>query len=938
MNDSGGNYLEGTDMVSDNATNPGADPRKRRSTRIVQAVPLVVAGVDALGRPFTERTSTLIINCHGCRYQSKHYVLKNMWVTLEIPHAEAGRPPRTVRGRVAWIQRPRTVRQLFQVALELETAGNAWSIAFPPEDWFAFPENAPVLPAMAGVAQMPGAPSSHLEAEIELPLHEGDSPPAAAADNLRTMPAPASATDASLQLARQVSRLLADAKQQIQAAAGEAASHAVTAESRLSFEQWEQKFAAARQELATETSGAIARIQRETEELAKQANAAAAEALRNELPGWLAPQLQQLTRELTAQIAQEATRQRNDHSEELAASIEHLRDVCKEAEQSAEKLKTQAEQAGASLAAQAEQAGASLAAQADSSARTLEELAHKQQETEAAQKQSLQSAAGRMQEEIAGALDTAKTWWQGHLVAELDAAQSRWQEHLESGLAAAAERSAAILSETTAGAKAQVAEETNRQLAILRDHSGEAEQRLVELRAAMHDQAHRLDSVLEHAQQAITQLEHFSTRIEAAQRQALEQFQAQLEEALSLHRTELHRRSETLLGQMDSRIHASFEEGARAALEQFARHVEAAVQPHIEKTDEAMHRLAGGRSLVDAALTAQQDRIRATADEAFAESLARFRENLGGVDELLNEASQSVTGRNLAELEARINDLKHQALEDIFKSAEWYEKKAQTQIQNVTEKQLEQATNVLRERAGEISSVFARELDHSSRSFVEHTQTQMQDAVRESFDRARALFSEAAETTSAAFTDEIQRNARLELDGLVQETQHAAAEARNTLGAAQAEFTQQANTEQESFLRRFHAAMNAAVESGVSEARQRVQASFGQLLDSWKSTTGAHETQMREIFAQMSDQAAEQHRQRLESVSNQWMLATVASLDQQSREAVANVAAEAEEKLRTSCTQVFSEMGDALRQRLQQLATDLEIPPALKAKAQSSSA
>jgi hypothetical protein len=91
---------------------PHQDPelRKRRSTRIVQAVPLTVTGVDALGRSFQERTSTLIINCHGCRYQSKHYVLKNMWVTLEVPHPDTGREPRAARGRVTWIQRPRTVR------------------------------------------------------------------------------------------------------------------------------------------------------------------------------------------------------------------------------------------------------------------------------------------------------------------------------------------------------------------------------------------------------------------------------------------------------------------------------------------------------------------------------------------------------------------------------------------------------------------------------------------------------------------------------------------------------------------------------------------------------------------------------------------------------------------------------------------------------------
>src|ERR1700756_415410 len=133
-----GHADDSLEMVSENAIHSGEELRKRRSSRIVQAVPLAVKGVDALGRPFVERTSSLIINCHGCRYQSKHYVLKNMWVTLEIPHAEAGQPPRTVRGRVAWIQRPRTVRQLFQVALELELPGNVWGIGFPPEDWGNF--------------------------------------------------------------------------------------------------------------------------------------------------------------------------------------------------------------------------------------------------------------------------------------------------------------------------------------------------------------------------------------------------------------------------------------------------------------------------------------------------------------------------------------------------------------------------------------------------------------------------------------------------------------------------------------------------------------------------------------------------------------------------------------------------------------------------------
>ena len=116
-----------------------AGTQKRRSTRIVQAVPITISGVDALGQPFKERTTTVMVNCHGCKYQSKHYVPKNNTVSLEIPRPEASAPPRTIQGRVIWVQRPRAVRELFQIGLEFDTAGNVRGIAFPPEDWFPYP-------------------------------------------------------------------------------------------------------------------------------------------------------------------------------------------------------------------------------------------------------------------------------------------------------------------------------------------------------------------------------------------------------------------------------------------------------------------------------------------------------------------------------------------------------------------------------------------------------------------------------------------------------------------------------------------------------------------------------------------------------------------------------------------------------------------------------
>jgi CRISPR/Cas system CMR-associated protein Cmr5 small subunit len=926
---------EANELVSEGAVNSAAELRKRRSTRIVQAVPLVVTGVDALGRPFAERTSTLIINCHGCRYQSKHYVLKNMWVSLEVPHPETGQAPRNVRGRVAWIQRPRTVRQLFQVALELDLPGNAWGIAFPPEDWFSFPDEARAkTAAVAGAHETVDEEQSALTLtqEIHVPLGEPEAHPTAGTatpkaetigtsesgpDNLRVFPSVASTTDVSLQLARQVARLLADAKQQINTAAREAASQAVSAERRISFEQWEQKFAEARGQLSSETAHAVERIQEESNSKARAAQAAAAEALQTELPRWLAPQLEQLTRDLTAQLLRAGTAQRAEQTEQLSNATATLRALCIQAEGTAGQLREQAQQSIAQVAAQAEAA-----------AQTVEEAARRSNETAAMERESLSGAANEIQDRVSSALAAAQGSWQSHLARELESAQGRWRSGLESTLASADERAQTL--------KSELQSEGTQAIAKLRESAAstttETEQRLTALRDSLQEHSQRLEEARARAVEYAERLDNFSARIESAQQQALGGFQSQLDDVLSLHRNELHRRSESLFEELNARILGEFEESSRRALARFEEQTHSLMQPHLAKTEEAIQRLAGGRSLLEAATTLQQDRIRSTADEAFAESLAHFRENLGSVEQLLHESEQTITARNLTEMEAKASDVKHRAAEELFKTAEWYEKKAQTQIQSFTEKTAEQAVSHLREKAGEVSSLFASELDNSSRNFVAHTQTQMEEVVRDAFARTRELFAEAADTTLAAFTDEIQRHARQELDGVGEEIRKYVDESQRQIETLRTEHFEKISAEQEAFLRRFHTAMSSAMDTEVVEAHQQVRAGLAPLLDSWKSMTERQQAEMSAAYGRMSEQSAEQYHRRLENVSKQWMLATVTTLDHQSREVLNGIAAAAEEKLRETCSRVFAGIGDTLQERLQQIATSFNatMPPSAR--------
>ncbi len=137
---------------------PGAE--KRRSTRIIKSVPITVIGTDALGQEFREATNTVMINCYGCKYQTVHYAPKTTVITVEVHRANRRLPPRTVRGRVIWVQRPRNYLDVYHIGLEFEVPGNIWGLPAPPADWFPFPgeEDEPPEPEPLKFSKLPTSP------------------------------------------------------------------------------------------------------------------------------------------------------------------------------------------------------------------------------------------------------------------------------------------------------------------------------------------------------------------------------------------------------------------------------------------------------------------------------------------------------------------------------------------------------------------------------------------------------------------------------------------------------------------------------------------------------------------------------------------------------------------------------------------------------------
>jgi DnaJ-like protein len=112
---------------------------KRRTTRILHTVPLVVTWIDIHARTIVEETATVSINCHGFRHFSRHRPRKDTAVTIQITARKRDKSGAPVYlGRVSWVRKSRRLDGLYQVGIEFDTPGNIWDVDEVPEDWAEF--------------------------------------------------------------------------------------------------------------------------------------------------------------------------------------------------------------------------------------------------------------------------------------------------------------------------------------------------------------------------------------------------------------------------------------------------------------------------------------------------------------------------------------------------------------------------------------------------------------------------------------------------------------------------------------------------------------------------------------------------------------------------------------------------------------------------------
>jgi PilZ domain len=680
--------------VTDSLQSPDPGTQKRRSTRIVQAVPITVTGTDALGQPFKERTTTVMVNCHGCKYQSKHYVPKNSMVTLDIPRPEGG--PFHTQGRVVWVQRPRTVRELFQIGLEFEVPGNFWGIAFPPEDWAAgvdiptgdltgMLEMATAAEPVAGISPqplppigpppMPTAPEKRIEAppfqiptpppskpvpvntQVNTPAAPPVIPPAASsvpaaspsADNkIHVVPAPPAAAvtaDAQAALAKQMVRMVADAKETLDKTLRRGAEEAITEEMTVVRQQLDAQLhdtvekaikvsmdrvseSAVKkvvQQAADRTKEIVEEARRVSENSASQLDEKVRSAVQQAVSHAAEQAAQQAAQQAAAltlkqsveEVVERALRDRaaSTPSLEILSSpeaaqnhLEHWRKNLEETAQTVRSKSIEQTQADALIASQQWNA-----------------------EFEAALTGASQKLGNKLAEVSREALTQAEREAAGRaavLRASLDEAARGVLAQTEQAEREAAARAAALrasLDEAARGVLAQTERDASTQAQMLRSSLDEA----------INTAASTIESLGAGLQQERHRAEETRSQLQEAAQNALRETRQQFDELLAAQQQEMSRKADHVIADRVQQIEPALQESAQKILDRAASELEQKLMPRLDHAQ----RVAAELQQAEQQAARTQNHIHEQARQA-AERVGELQHN---VHAQVREAAERVT-------------------------------------------------------------------------------------------------------------------------------------------------------------------------------------------------------------------------------------------------------------------------------------------------------
>ena len=552
------------------------------------------------------------------------------------------------------------------------------------------------------------------------------------------------------------------------------------------------------------------------------------------------------------------------------------------------------------------------------------------------QSSSLTDAAiEEMHQRFRARAEETQSQWHARLHADLSAATELWNHRIESSLESAAQRSAERLARNSQATAERLENELGSRISsfgkVFAEATAEAEQKLGALRTTVQGETARVQGTLAQIQSAAFGIDEHAAKFDAVSRNAQQELQRRAATVLEAQSRELARRAEGVLATWTEKLRPSLEAAGQQAVARLVPQIDRELAERLKPASQAYARLERGVASMDEALRHYQGVIATTSDQSVESTRGRLQETIDRMSREIEEAGRASSAKWLAEIDAKATETTHSTFESLFKTADWYEKKVQMQMQTATEKGIEQASAGLREKAGEISRLFASELDHYSRSYVEHAHSLIEETAREIFERAREQTSELAAESLVSFAQQAEVQAKATLADLHTQAGVALGQIDAQASAQLAQARTDIIKEGSSLSAEFREALSSDRKDALAAARRDLALLTASSVAELRNEGRAQQAHLAHGLAAAGDQAINEYRKRLEAASNSWLLTTVTRLDQQSQQLIQSIAENAQVRLREACAHVFAEAGDNLRRRM------IEPPPTPSAKGAAAS-
>jgi hypothetical protein len=828
---------------------------RRRSERALESLPLIVRGVDLLGQPFEERTTTLAFNSHGCRYTSTHHLPRNSWVTLELP-ASASRTNEKdpLRARVAWVQRPHSIRDFFQIAVELETPANVWK-----------GEGTPATEA---------APA-HLASFMNNAIREGRSEPesrdSAADDTSETGKAQGFEPTqyAPLHLASDsplIRELRADLDRQMKEAAANAAEEARH------------------------------NVMRAAEENERKLSASAEESL-----GKWKTQLDQVQEQARAEYAAQLLTQQNEFVQnvksELDATLQQARELVSHLNYQTETLRS-----------------ASHAAQEKSS-----QVAQSLLQLEAAEAaRAAKPVAGYSHEEIE-AQESLAAGWRGRLESEMQVAQKQWNELLQSSLDSNLNHMIGQISAHSQEILQTAEKKMTERLGELREPfakaAEEARDTIAGIQTSLTQEVQRARGSLTEVEQVAGRTKEISEQLEAASHDTLNQLHRRLEKILDAQTAEMNRRADGISLNLSQTAGLSLDSVGHQFLERTIAETERRLAPHLERVPALLRELETREVQTEEGLRVHRERLRQLAENSHRDVESQIAATSANLHADFESARKDALGKWSEELDASGVRAAHSAAESLGRTSEWFQQEARARLQVLVEQAMITAGVGLSEKTATATQSFEAQLAAQAAAHLAQIREQVESAANDVTGRARTELDRAAEAAAASFGQVLHSESErqtLEFRATTSGIQRERAEEfdRTTQG-----LLHKLDVNAWSSVESFRARMAEHLETAVTEGRGALGAEFASALENYRAERDTHKQQWIEHLERLSNDATGKYQEKLQTSGDAWVVSSMRRLNEHGQNGIESLLRTADQALRDSFAKVFEGLSEMLRER-----------------------